>query len=460
MAKSIQKVPLPTFTSEPKTSQVSDQIYKMMADPMYSKADILNFIRQTCMQYPYLTDTFGVIDDDVIAEVERLNSQNTEDERATINRSSNLFDATDIVKMDKKQKQSVIEIPTREEARFLVDIYYQQQNKRIVAENQLRALKQNKDNNIESSDGTNNFQFLSWYVYNQQLMEQQIAAGLKVFADTNYLSRWAKEVKGIGPVIATCLVADLQIITDDTGATDMHAGNWWSFCGLNDNNRPWLGTKASTAIVNRIVEENNGIVDNDVVAAIAAETQWSIEHYERFALRNDGSWDKQKLISASSVIPYSKKMKVLMYKIGHSFVMQQNKKDSLYGRLLKQRKELEMVRNERGEYKDQAARILKEKNFGHDTKAYQAYSEGLLPAGHIAMRAQRYATKLFISHLFEAAYYNMYGHMTPKPYVLQFIDGHADYIPPEVPYDSIDRDAEYVKINPSQKIVYPKPTAE
>ena len=45
----------------------------------------------------------------------------------------------------------------------------------------------------------------------------------------------------------------------------------------------------------------------------------------------------------------------------------------------------------------------------------------------------RYAVKLFISHVFEAMYFAEFHEEPPKAYVIQYM-GHHDYIAPEVDY--------------------------
>ena len=420
-----------------KVKNIMEKVYVMMTDPGKTKLDIATFIKTQVDNDLSLTEVFGNITNDIISEVE----ENSIDDTGVNDLSKNdfKFEVLDVEAMDKKTKHSVVEIPSKAEARFLEDNYYQQQQKRIVLENQLRALRQGFDNDIEDSKGSENKSFLEWYLYNTAKMEDQIKKALEIFSDSNYLSKWAKSVKGIGPVIATCLVANLEIKENPDGSTDMHAGSWWDYCGLNDNNRPWLGKAESTKIVNQLLEENSGIIDDEFVYKLSTITKWKFSHYEAKAKNENGTWSKDKLISASSIIPYNKNLKTLMFKIGHSFLMCKNKPDSLYGRLLKERMEYENAKNLAGDYAEQAEAILKKKNIGKSTVAYKYYSKGQLPPAHISMRCQRYVTKLFISHLFEAAYYNKYGTMAPQPYVL-FFCGHTDYIGPEVPYDSIERD--------------------
>lgn len=438
------QAPLPIFMEPPEPSEMMSKVYSMMSSPDYNVADIAKFIRNTSVKFPYLGEIFGIITDEQLEEISNKVASDEEVAPKPVV-TNGTFEVLDLVKMDKSVKKSFAAIPTKEEARYLMDIYYQTQNRRIVIQNQLRAIKQGVDNQSEVN-GAQNQTFLEWYLYNCINMEAQIAKGLDAFSDSNFLSRWAKSVKGIGPTIATCLSANLEIFPNDAGTdTDMHAGNWWSYCGLNDNNRPWISKDQSKEIVEKVIAEHDGVIDLDTVAGISALTQWPVSHYEKLALDDKGNWSKTKLINSSSIIPYNKKMKVLMFKIGHSFMMNKNKEDSLYGRHLKLRAEMEAVINEDGGYAEQAENILSKYNYGKSTVAYSYYSQGKLPPAHLAMRAQRYATKLFISHLFEAQYYNMFGRRIKNPYVLSFVPGHADYIEPEVPYESIERDPKYLE---------------
>ena len=430
------------------SADIMNRLYEIMANPLTNKSDILRFLYQNIQEFQ-MEDTLGTITNDMISELVEIEKENnqveyqlTADSIGTTADSSYTYEVLDIAKMTKSQKTSVLEIPTLQEARFLEDMYYQTQARRIVIENQLRALHQGADSTIENEKGSQNKSILEWFLYNLSLMEDNVKNSLVVFSDSNYLSQWAKMVTGIGPVIATCLTANLTLEEDEFGNSVMSAGNWWSFCGLNDNRRPWLGKEKSRKIFNEVLEKRNGIVDDDFVLELASRTQWSMDHYNKRAKKENGTWDKEKLISASAMIPYNKNLKIVCWKIGHSFLMCKNRPTSLYGRLLKERMELEMIRNERGDYAAQAQAIIDSKKFSKSTQAYKAYKEGMLPKAHILQRSQRYATKMFISHLYEAAYWNKYGKMAPEPYILAFSEVHHDYIGPEVPYDAVPRDCE------------------
>ena len=336
-------------------------------------------------------------------------------------------------------KKVFVKVSDKSEARFLQDLYTNIQGMRIDIAGKVRAKVQGADNKSASEDANNQeLTFLMWYLEQLVQLEDSTKKALEAFSDSYYISRWAKKVKGIGPVIATELAANLEI-KDET----FHAGNWWSYSGLNDNNRPWLGREKSKAIVEEAINNHGGVIDDYTVYEIAAKSKWKYSWLESKAKDPKKGWKKDLLIKACSFIPYNKNLKVLMYKIGHSFRLCKNKKDSLYGRILKEREEYENTKNANLDYKDQAEQILKSKNIGKGTVAYSYYSKGMLPPAHISQRAERYATKLFISHLFEAAWWNKYGVKCPEPYIIGFDEsGHNDYIGPEIPYDSIKRDEE------------------
>lgn len=131
--------------------------------------------------------------------------------------------------------------------------------------------------------------------------------------------------------------------------------------------------------------------------------------------------------------PYNLELKKKCFLIGESFMKQSNREGSLYGRIYKQRKLEETFKNDRGDYAKDAKRILESKDWSKDTETKKALLEGRLSAGHINMRAKRYAVKLFISHVFEAMYYDRYRETPPNPYVIEYM-GHHDYIAPEIDY--------------------------
>lgn len=359
------------------------------------------------------------------------------------------FDEMD--NFSKKISKQFKTISDPNQARFTIDSYYQMQEMRINVANKIRADIQGLDNKSPiQKENEEKFDVLLYQFEMYKNGEENLKKILDAFCESNYLSRWAKATTGIGPVLAASLPAYLSIKKEEDGSTKMHAGSWWNYCGLNDNNNPWLGREKSKKIVEECMAENGGKLNDQAMLSICGRTHWKLEHFENFkdclkvGKGGNTTWNKEAVIKACSVIPYNKKLKVVCYKIGSSFHKLCNNPKSLYGRLFNERVQYETEKNERGDYAEQAKQILSEKTFTNkEVKAI--YESGKLPPSHIYMRCERYVTKLFISHAFEAAYYNEYGKMPPAPYALKFCEGHTDYIGPEVPYDSIPRDCELTK---------------
>ena len=126
--------------------------------------------------------------------------------------------------------------------------------------------------------------------------------------------------------------------------------------------------------------------------------------------------------------PWNAALKTLCWKIGESFVKVHNNEKDIYGKLYAQRKALEIERNERGEFADQAKAKLATTRIGKTTDAYKSYSVGKLPPAHIHARAKRWAVKIFLSHWWEVAYEAHYGEKPPfEPYPIAHL-GHVHKI--------------------------------
>ena len=241
-----------------------------------------------------------------------------------------------------------------QEVRYLVDNYYQMQDRRIAGANQERALNESG----EPVAITDFFTALDGFV------EKKARTLLQAWAESRPDAAWAMSIRGIGPVIASGLSAHIDITKAQT------AGAIWKFAGYDPTT----------------------------------------------------TWEK------GQKRPWNAKLKVLCWKIGESFVKVQNRDDDVYGKIYAARKELEIQRNEAGEFADQAAAKLKTLK-GKGTDAYKAYSKGKLPPGHIHARAKRYAVKLFLAHYHHVAYELYYTVPPPKPYVIDQLD-HAHFIAP------------------------------
>ena len=128
--------------------------------------------------------------------------------------------------------------------------------------------------------------------------------------------------------------------------------------------------------------------------------------------------------------PFNASLKTLCWKLGESFVKVSGNEKSLYGKLYRDRKEVEIAKNEAGDFADQAKAKLEKFNIGKTTDAYKAYSTGKLPPAHVHARAKRYAVKMFLAHLHEIWYEIETGDKAPVPYVMAHA-GHTHKIEPD-----------------------------
>lgn len=259
-----------------------------------------------------------------------------------------------IRKLSKDERTAAISLG-KDEARFLVDAYYQLQENRIRNDGQVRSM---------SKDGEPHA-VLQWLADMNRTLENQIRSALDLYSASDPIGRWMRSQKGIGPVISAGLMAHLDITKAET------AGAFWSFAGLEPSK----------------------------------------------------TWEK------GQKRPWNADLKVLCWKLGESFVKVSGYEDAYYGQVYKARKLLEVERNARGDFADQATAILAKKKFDKSTDAYKAYITGKLPPAHVHARARRYAEKLFLAHLHHKMYEAHYGRPPPLPYAIAIL-GHAHNIAP------------------------------
>lgn len=179
-----------------------------------------------------------------------------------------------IQKLNKDLRHAALTL-TPNEVRFLVDSYYQMHENRIRSDGQIRSM-QNEPHAV-----------LDWLSGNANTLENQIRSALDYWSNNNPVGKWSRSVKGIGPVIASGLLAHIDITKAPT------VGHIWRFAGLDPT-----------------VKWNKG--------------------------------EKR---------PWNASLKTLCWKIGESFVKVSGYDDDVYGKYYKQRKELETKQNSEFAYK-------------------------------------------------------------------------------------------------------------
>lgn len=307
----------------------------------------------------------------------------------------------ELARLARADLQRAVSMMTMESTRRLVDMYYQIQEFRKAA-----------DNHGRDEPGS-----VSQWVYDEmRRTEATIVRMLDAHSDRFPAGRWAKSQYGIGPVLAAGLLAYLDVRRSRT------AGGFWRFAG-QDPSVEWLGVdKAAALIASYRGGATGGKPTAADIAALAALSN------RRIPLDRDDPWTWLTLRKHLARPPYNAKLKVLVWKIGQSFVKFSGHPECVYGHLYAERKAYEEIRNERGDYADQAAAALTSKRWGeNETKA--CYEAGRLPPGRIVLRAQRYAAKLFLAHLHHVMFEVEYGKPPPRPYILEQ-EGHTHYLAP------------------------------
>lgn len=319
-----------------------------------------------------------------------------------------------------KDLKSISNTLGREEARYLVDLYYQVQDFRIRTANQIRSINQN--NEIRDDGVKEPHETLLFFKNNFVHLEDDIKKVLDVYTSASKVGLWCKSIPGIGPVITAGLLSNLDITKAPT------AGHFWSFGGI-DPTREWLGKTKSEIIIDEVLgdKKNKDITTEDIIL-LAAKTGWKVEYLEKNGVNDKGKFTRANLIKACSLKPWNGRLKVIYWKIGQSFVKVCNNENDIYGKIYKQRKAYEIRKNENGDYADQAKAKLEKNKIGKDTEAYKYYIEGKLPPAHIQARAERYTTQIFISHLHHVMYLDFYKQQPPKPFAIAILE-HTHEIP-------------------------------
>lgn len=339
------------------------------------------------------------------------------------------------------------------EARFLVDAYYQMQEQRKRSNNQILALSKSGEPHV----------VLQWFSTQAEDLENSLKRALDSYSAASSVGRWSRRQVGIGPVIAAGLLAHIDIKIANT------AGKIWRFAGL-DASIKWHGSKASKELVERAQQAEDGpweaivwlsraldikpttmLKIPPIDVEVAKELMHSVGeepdpkvlwHSDNILMRASDpgvlykraypgmkiKWDE--LAKALAKRPWNASLKTLCWKMGESFMKVSNKEDAFYGRIYRERKQQELDKNDRLEFREQAEETLRTKKIGKTTEAYKWLSKGQLPPAQILARSKRYAVKIFISHWHTVAYREHFKKEPPKPWIIEH-GGHTDMI--EIP---------------------------
>ena len=300
-----------------------------------------------------------------------------------------------------------------------------------------------KEDNKQKEAEESNLTVLNFMGVHFATLEQNYKELLRSYVSHSEVGRWLLAIQGMNPALAAGLLTYLNV------DGKQYSSQFISYCGLNDNNRPYLGKIGATKIFKLICDElKTTTVTDEFVSRFSAITQWPINVLKKTAY--DGrtkTWSAEKLIAAASKYPYNAGLKSLLWKVGNCFIAQQNNPQSLYGSLFAERKAFEEQKNEAREYAEQASKI--KSGLNQNDPDYRTYAAGKLPSDHITARASRWVQKIFIAHLFEEMYRVQNGHVPPRYYPLGRDPNHNKEIQPEVPYFDVG-DRVYVDAVPTE----------
>ena len=175
---------------------------------------------------------------------------------------------------------------------------------------------------------------ITWLAEQSKTLEQQITRALDVYTQAHLVGDWLRGVFGVGPVLAAGLLAHIDIKQAST------VGHIWSYAGIaGDGQKPWQkGQKR----------------------------------------------------------PWNPTLKTICWRLSDSFVKFSNNQKCFYGQIYRQRKALEVEKNEHCEFKHIAeARLRRDRERGRSSVERPFHEAGKLSPGHLELRARRYAVKLF-----------------------------------------------------------------
>jgi len=252
-------------------------------------------------------------------------------------------------------------------------------------------------------------------------LNRQIESTLALTVDQHIPSRWARFM-GLGPRTAVGLFAHIDVEKVE------HISQLASYAGYGSIR----GSRQLS--INRaleILEEARALFmdpsDEACIKWIAGRVHRRYDTFSSCVLRCQGytstiTWDTLRRALRSR--PWNADLHQIcwsiMFRMHIGKANKEHPTSTYYHEMFIKRKQYEMRRNEKKQYKDQAAIALSKGNYLKGSRVYNYYASGMLPPVHLAHRARRWALKLLLSHYLEVAYYDRYkGKKVPAaPYIL------------------------------------------
>lgn len=343
------------------------------------------------------------------------------------------------------------------EVRYLIDLFYGNQENRKRGQNQLRAARADSE---PSS-------FIAYIAGQVESFEGVCNSALQVVAKRTRTGRWLMELKGVSGVLTSGLLASLDVRKAATAAS------FWRFMGL-DPSWEWLGKEKAQKLYADVREAGTwgrspqellpelarrvATHETGLLARVERQTR---PKQAREAVRTledvRDELTRTQLINALATRPWNASLKTLQWKLMDCLVKVQNRDDApYYCRIYQDRKAVEWDRNfsgmnhvacaqalhrnltplqrpwYSGQYDPQPLITQWKDGKSPSTWDLPKAEDGgvpMLPPGRIELRARRIAVKQFLADLHYCLYEETFG-TPPVPNAQQQARGKTSFRPP------------------------------
>lgn len=286
------------------------------------------------------------------------------------------------------------------EARRLVKLYHRERKDRRFLDNELKYLV-GRGPNLEA--------IFRHYKTFHKSAENRVRNALDIWTDQHVPSRWIKTI----PYMASYLAAEFYSRLDIRKCP--HPYNWIRFCGQDPTVR-WIWRWREVIPIMQEAEKRFVHPDNeDAIEWLARKSGRSYNSLINNARvtyegRYKGQITWNSLARAFRKPPYVPALRRACFLTGRLFKVRSTRDpDHYYGQILIKRREYEEELNESGAYSHVA-----EEKLSRLPRENSIWKSGKLAPKHLDRKARRWATKLFLIHLHQVAYYEAYGIMPEK----------------------------------------------
>lgn len=268
-------------------------------------------------------------------------------------------------------------------------------------------------------------------------METQMRRAMEIYVDQTIPGRWAIATPGIGPLIASSLIAYIDINKCGDNPQKL-----WRYAGL-DPTASWnTYAEIDPQLAATKLLYGRNLTDKHI--------NWLCKRFnkkyeiltKRAVKYGHGELTWKSLRSSLATRPWNKDFKTVCYFLGKGIRLKNNTPNFLYGDLYRKRKDYEYAQNAALGYEEQALKIYRETPWidTSEESVCATYRRGMLPGFHIEHRARKWVTKIFLVHFHQVLYYDKYKEMPQKPYIIRAGSGHGEILCPNWPYTIVKKE--------------------